>query len=114
MHNVQQFSPISRVVHHILLALSHEARHGYGIIKHVSKITEGRIELETGTLYAAVRRLREDGLLREAKAPVGADVRRRYYELTPSGRDVLRHESQRLAEIVELARKAHVLTDPAV
>jgi len=77
----------------------------------VAERTGGRLELEAGTLYAAIRRLREDRLIAEAPSPADADARRRYYDLTPLGRDVLRAESERLAELVTLARQARVLPD---
>lgn len=102
--------PLTHVVYHLLLSLAQEPRHGYGIIKNVSERTNGRLELEAGTLYAAVRRLRQDALIEETRAPADTDSRRRYYDLTDLGRAVLRAESERLAELVELAREARVLT----
>lgn len=101
--------PLTHVVYHVLLSLSTDARHGYGIIKDVETRTGGRLELEAGTLYAAIKRLRDDGLLEEAEGPPDADRRRRYYTLTELGRDVLYHESRRLEELVGLARDARVL-----
>ena len=101
--------PLTHVVYHLLLSLSGSPRHGYGIIKDVEARTEGRLELEAGTLYAAIKRLRDDGLIEEADRPDGADARRRYYGLTDLGRRVLRAESERLAELVEMARDARVL-----
>lgn len=104
--------PLTHVVYHILISLSEAARHGYGIIKDVMDRTDGRLELEAGTLYAAIKRLRDDELISESKAPVGTDQRRRYYEITPWGRQVVRAESERLAQMVELARGARVLPGP--
>jgi DNA-binding PadR family transcriptional regulator len=101
--------PLTHVVYHILLSLSGAPRHGYGIIKHVADATDGGLELEAGTLYAAIKRLRDDGLIEETGGPEHADARRRYYDLTPLGRRVLRAESERLADMVELARRAQVL-----
>jgi len=101
--------PLTHVVFHILLALSGQSRHGYGIIKSVADRTGGRLELETGTLYAAIRRLRSDGYIQECPPPEPADARRRYYDLTPLGREVLQAESLRLAELVGMAREARVL-----
>ena len=101
--------PLTHVVYHVLLSLSAEPRHGYGIIKDVAARTEGRLELEAGTLYAAIKRLRDDGLLAETEGPPDADARRRYYRLTPFGRRTLRAESERLQELVEMARTARVL-----
>jgi DNA-binding PadR family transcriptional regulator len=105
--------PLTHVVYHILLSLTEAPRHGYGIIKDVEARTRGRLELEAGTLYGAIKRLREDGWIAEAVAPTGADRRRRYYTLTPQGRVVLRVESERLAELVEMARHARVLPGSA-
>jgi len=105
--------PLTHVVYHILLSLSREARHGYGIIKEVEERTSGRLELEAGTLYGAIKRLREDGWIEEAEAPADADRRRRYYALTESGRAALRTESERLVELVEMARDARILPGSA-
>lgn len=107
-------TPLTHVVYHVLLSLAGGARHGYAIIKDVAERTNGRLELEAGTLYAAVKRLRADGWIEEKAAPAGADTRRRYYGITPEGRRVLRAESERLAELVELARDARVLPRVAV
>lgn len=107
--DIDRHLPLTHVVYHLLLSLSTAARHGYGIIKDVESRTRGRMELEAGTLYAAIKRLRDDGLLEETEAPTDADRRRRYYTLTDLGREVLRAESRRLEELVELARDARVL-----
>ena len=103
------FLPLTHVVYHVLLSLSGATRHGYGIIKDVEERTDGRLVLEAGTLYAAIKRLRDDALIEERPTPTGADARRRCYGLTDLGRDVLRAESLRLEELVEFARGAQVL-----
>ena len=103
------FLPLTHVVYHVLLSLATRSSHGYGIIKDVEERTQGRLVLEAGTLYAAIKRLRDDGLIQDGAAPKDADARRRYYALTPLGRDVLTAESERLEELVELARGARVL-----
>lgn len=105
----EDFLPLTHVAYHVLLSLARAARHGYGIIKDVEAGTEGRLVLEAGTLYAAIKRLRDDQLIEERQPPEGADARRRYYGLTSLGTEVLRHESLRLAQLVELARGAKVL-----
>ena len=108
-NRADSFLPLTHVVYHVLLALAEASRHGYGIIKNVEERTEGRLVLEAGTLYAAIKRLRDGGLIEEDDSPQDADARRRYYALSARGRDVLRAESERLAELVEMARGAHVL-----
>lgn len=101
--------PLTHVVYHVLLSLSGTARHGYGIIKDVEARTDGRVVLEAGTLYAAIKRLRDDGLIAERDGPADADARRRYYGLTDLGDAVVRAESRRLEELVEFARGARLL-----
>lgn len=109
MSDARDRLPLTHVVYHILLSLSEADRHGYGIIKDVEERTGGRLELEAGTLYAAVRRLRGDEWITETPPPLGTDQRRRYYRITPWGRAVLRAESERLEELVRWARQARVL-----
>jgi len=104
--------PLTHVTYHVLLSLADEDRHGYGIIKEVAGRTGGRIELETGTLYAALKRYRDDRLIEVAPKstrPPDEDSRRRAYRLTAFGRQVLRAESERLAELLDVAVEKKVL-----
>ena len=108
---VENLLPLSHVSYHVLLSLADQELHGYGIIKEVSQRTRGAIELETGTLYAAIKRMRDDGILAvSARRPVaGEDSRRRYYELTPFGKTLLHAESLRLAHLVSIAQAKRVI-----
>ena len=104
--------PLTHLAYHILLAIADDARHGYGIIKEVLERTDGEMELETGTLYAAIKRLRDGGLLEvvpRAERPADEDSRRRNYRLTAFGREVLSAESQRLAKLLGVAAEKRVL-----
>lgn len=101
--------PLTHIVYHILLSMSDGDKHGYAIIKDLAARTDGRLELEAGTLYAAIKRMREEELITEVPAPDGADSRRRCYSITAFGREVLGLESRRLQAMVELAREAKVL-----
>ena len=104
--------PLTPLTFHVLLALADANRHGYGIIKEVLERTDGQMELETGTLYTALRRLRDDELIEpvpEDERPEGEDARRRSYRLTPFGRKVLEAESRRLVELVTVAAEKRVL-----
>lgn len=98
--------------HAILLALADEDRHGYGIIKEVVRQTEGALDPGTGTLYAALHRMLEEGLLVES--PAGPDPeedqRRKYYRLTEAGKKAARRETLRLARLVSVAREKEVVT----
>ncbi len=101
--------PLTHVAYHILLALANRNLHGYGIIKLVSEQTHGRVDLEAGTLYAAIKRMRDDGWIEQAPTSPGEDSRRRTYAIADLGRQVLQAESERLQAMVELAREADVL-----
>jgi len=101
--------PLTHVVYHILLALTDGPLHGYGIIKEVEGRTGGATVLEAGTLYAALKRLKEGDLVEVTGTCVHKGRQRRDYVLTEFGRDVLAGESHRLAELVSMARAKRVL-----
>ena len=80
----------------ILTALAAGAQHGYGIISDVAEISDGRVKLLAGTLYTALDRLREDGLIGVDREEIVDNRLRRYYRLTPEGTRVLADEAARL------------------
>ena len=100
--------PLSLPVIHILLALSDGARHGYAIKQDVEERTNGAIRLGPSTLYEAIQRLQDSGLIEEQQPrrepPNGQAAQRRTYALTPRGWDALRDEVRRLGLIVDQAR----------
>jgi DNA-binding PadR family transcriptional regulator len=99
--------PLPEATFHILMAVADEDRHGYGIIQDVLSSTGGRLKLSAGTLYRSIQRMLEQGLLLETRdRPEDDDERRRYYRITPLGRDVAKAEAQRLQQLVRLARKS--------
>jgi DNA-binding PadR family transcriptional regulator len=69
----------------VLTALAGEARHGYSVIEDVAQISAGRVQLHTGSLYAILDRLRENGLIEVDREEVVASRLRRYYRLTGAG-----------------------------
>jgi DNA-binding PadR family transcriptional regulator len=105
----EELLPLTHVVYHILLSMSGGDKHGYAIIKDLATRTNGRLELEAGTLYAAIKRMRDEELITEVAAPKGTDARRRCYSITPFGCEVLSRESRRLEAMVELAREAKII-----
>ena len=103
-------APISLPWIHILLTLTDGVRHGYGIMREVEARTEGHVMLWPATLYGAIRRMQEEGLVTEVEPPRDAeDQRRKYYQLTSLGRRVLAGEVGRLEDVVSLARKRNIL-----
>jgi len=95
---------------HILLALADEARHGLGIADEIEEITGGALQLGPGTLYRLLKEMAASGLIRETRAPdPDADPRRRYYMLTPAGREALRADAVRYDKVSRLARRRGIL-----
>jgi len=91
----------------VLVALADGEKHGYAILKEVTRRTEGKVVLRAGTLYTAIRRFVNDGLIAESDErpdPALDDERRRYYRLTDRGRAVAMAETERLTETVAQAR----------
>jgi len=101
------FLPLTPRVYHVLLALADGRLHGYGVILAVQSLTDSLIVLRTGTLYILLRRLLDQQLIAESDdrpEPDEDDARRRYYTLTPLGRQVVEAESVRLQSVVAAAR----------
>ena len=94
-------------VFHILVALADRDRHGYSIMQDVAARTDGKVRLSAGTLYSAIRRMLEQGLieeLRDSPDPSSDDERRRYYRLTQLGRDAAVAEARRVNDLLSQAR----------
>lgn len=116
--SIGSFLPLSAVAFEVLLSVARGALHGYAILRDIEERTDGAMTLHAGTLYRAIFRLVEQGLLEEldeAPDPEEDDARRRYYELTELGRRVAEAEASRLADRVATARSAKLLgrTRPA-
>jgi DNA-binding PadR family transcriptional regulator len=112
----EKFVPLTPVVFEVLLALGDGDRHGYAIMREVEERTGGSVRLRAGSLYRALGRLLEDGLVAEVAESAdepGSDARRRYYTLTRLGRKVAEAEARRLSSAVEAARAKRLLTERA-
>lgn len=109
---MKQQAPLTPVVFEILMALAGGEQHGYAIMQDVERRTDGRIDLHAGSLYRALGRLLDGGLIEELdERPASAsdDERRRYYRLTPAGAAAARTEAERLAAQVATARARRLL-----
>jgi len=109
-------APLSARDWHVLMALSEERLHGYGIMKAVERDSGGSVTAEIGSLYRILDRLLADGLVVEVDAPDDAPTEtrgrpRRYYGLTAEGREALRREATRLREAVQLAEARRLLPE---
>lgn len=107
----EDFLPLTPLTFHILLVLAREKNHGYGLMKDIRERTEGGLDPATGTVYLALQRLEDDGLILDAKSErrKSGDTRRRYYRLSPLGLRVARAEAERLAGLVEMAAEVKLL-----
>jgi DNA-binding PadR family transcriptional regulator len=97
----------------ILLSLAAGDRHGYAIIQDIGERSGGTLTVRPGTLYRAISRLLDAGLIEEVTAGGGEDERRRYYRMTRVGRQAATTESQRLARQLETARDRKLLKTKA-
>jgi|SRR5215204_6196927 len=99
--------PLKQSTYRILLAMPDgEALHGYAIMQAVSGMTGGRETILPGTLYAALGRMVDEGLVDSEKAPDGdasGGPARHYYRRTSFGRAVARAESERLRALLDIA-----------
>jgi DNA-binding PadR family transcriptional regulator len=87
----------------VLTALAAGPQHGYAVIEDVARMTDGRVRLRAGTLYAALDRLRTDGLIEVDREEVVQSRLRRYYRLTGAGEQRLAIESTRLRQQATIA-----------
>jgi DNA-binding PadR family transcriptional regulator len=101
-------APLTPAVLHILLALSGQERHGYGIMKQVESDSQGKVKMGPGTLYGSLGRMIDAGLIRESDKKIDPkmdDERRVYYKITAAGQKALSAELQRYREVVSVARE---------
>jgi DNA-binding PadR family transcriptional regulator len=105
--------PLPSSVFHILLSLSDQERHGYGIMKEVATRTDGKVRLGPGILYGKIKHLIEDGLIEksdERPDPGMDDERRVYYRLTDFGERVAIAETKRFSQLIGMARAKRLLS----
>lgn len=107
---LDEYLPLSETSFFILLSLAPSPRHGYAIIKEVQALSDGRVQLATGTLYTALRRmLHTDLIARVAMDNIEGDNReRKYYRLTRLGRQILLAEKKRLRQLLKLVSDIEV------
>jgi PadR family transcriptional regulator, regulatory protein PadR len=108
--DVDAFLPLTTVSFEILLALADGPRHGYDVMIGIEERTEGRISLNPGTLYRALDRLHQEGLLEVAERRIGG-AERRVFKLSRLGTRVAAAEAKRLADQVTAARASRLLPD---
>lgn len=106
---VEKSPRMTPILFHLLLSLAEGEKHGYALLGEVSERTHGKLDLGPSSLYYALGRLEDAGLIRRADGvPVSGDEpheeQRRYFKLTPEGRSKLEEEVGVLSSIVDHAR----------
>lgn len=92
---VEKYLPVTESTYYILLSLI-EPLHGYGVMQKVDAISEGTVKIGPGTLYGAFQTLEKEGLI----IKVGEEERRKIYQLTAKGREVMMKQLDRLRIMV--------------
>lgn len=95
---VPSVTKMTEATYFILAALLQAPLHGYGIIKRAGEQSAGRVKIAVGTLYGALDRLVEAGLVTVDKEEVVDGRPRRYYRITDDGVAAVREEAVRLQQ----------------
>jgi PadR family transcriptional regulator PadR len=100
----------------VLTTLLDGPLHGHGIIKQTEQLSDGRVRLAAGTLYAALDRLVREGLIEAVRQETVNGRVRQYYALTDSGTTAVHAEADRMAQAARLvtARRARSATSRSV
>jgi DNA-binding PadR family transcriptional regulator len=104
-------TPLTPQAFQILLSLA-DGRdlHGYAILQDITERTGGEMRLTASTLYAAIKRMVDAGLLVEVDAPAETGgAPRRCYRITRTGRRVAQADAERLSRAVAMARDKRLL-----
>ena len=97
----------------VLTALADGPRHGYGIVREVEELSQGRVKLKIGSLYGVLDRLATEGLIEPDREEPHDGRLRRYYRLTRDGRRVLAEEAELRAATARVVRARLGLAGPA-
>ena len=100
--------PLTPAVFHILLALAGGERHGYSIMQEITAQTQGEFRIGPTTLYRSIKQMLAASLIVETDErpdPTLDGERRRYYRLTPFGKQVALAEIQRFERAIALAQR---------
>lgn len=93
-----QNGAITEAVYYILLSIS-TPLHGYGIMQNIEKLSDGRVKLAAGTLYGAISTMLEKKWI--VAIPGEKDSRKKEYQITALGREIVQVEILRLEELIK-------------
>ena len=101
-HSTSRVKPLTEPVLLILVSLASKPQHGYALMKDIGDLSQGRVEVTTGTLYGALRRLLEDGWI-ERFEQEDTSREKQAYRLTETGRRHLEMELDRMKQVTRIA-----------
>lgn len=93
---------LTEAVFYTLLAL-HVPLHGYGIMQETERMSNGRLKLSAGTLYGAISSMLEKGWIEPV--PSIDETRKKEYQITDTGRNIVKSELLRLEELVQNGKR---------
>jgi DNA-binding PadR family transcriptional regulator len=96
--NVSKMLPLTETTFYIMLALR-KAGHGYAVMQKVEELSNGRVRIAAGTMYGAIENLTKQKLIISVPSE---DARRKMYQLSPMGHEVLALEVERLKHLVDI------------
>lgn len=99
-HIKKVYVPMTETGFYILLCLR-EPNHGYGIVQKVKELTGGEVILTPGTMYGSLSKMEKDGLIRFLRE----EDKRRIYQITELGREVLTIEMRRIERLYRNMRE---------
>lgn len=99
-HIRKVYVPMTETAFYILLCLR-KPNHGYGIVQAVEKMTNGELRLAPGTMYGSLSKMEKDGVIRFVRE----EDKRKIYEITDLGREVLELEKKRIDRLYQNARE---------
>jgi len=105
---------VTPTIFQILLVLTDGERHGYAIMRDITRNTDGQMRVGPGTLYRSIKQMLQDGWIEESDDrpdPELDDERRRYYRLTAAGRRIAKDEASRLERLARLAVAKRLLEE---
>jgi len=97
--NLSRFLPLTETTYYILVALL-EPGHGYSVMQRVEALSGGKVRIAAGTMYGALDNLSRQKWIRSVPSE---DKRRKVYQITDLGRDVLKQETARLRDLLRIA-----------
>jgi DNA-binding PadR family transcriptional regulator len=109
---IEVFLPLRPVEFHVLLSLASGERHGYGILQDIAARDDASSP-DVGTMYRALARMVDSGLIEGSPSSEPGDERRSKYRITDRGLRVAKAEARRLQALTRAARVGGLLEKKA-